>query len=296
MRERLLSGVGLLVAASLAFGLSSRFSPPVPIALAAFTLPGTPVEQLAKAAREVEAAMAQGGAGLTFEVVQRNTVRAKPGGPLVGVRDPADPSKVTAEVDEFYVNAVVSRGAITADAFWMEMRLSPGSEATPDFAKSAFFSEVLERGGVIWRNDGDGWYETDVSPGTGMDPASARLLPKLLRSATDLGTLQPELKGGRLLPGVQGGARVEDYPGVIASDGLAFTSSTFDIRYWLDESGRLARLETSASNLNENVYDLVSEIVVTFGYGSTGDPPEPSPTMGPEPTPEPEPESVEVSS
>lgn len=135
--------------------------------------------------------MAEGGSGLTFEVVQSNSVRAKPGGPLIGVRDSADPTRVVAEVDEFSANAIVSQGAVTADAFWMEMRLSPGTEQAPDFGASAFFSKVLERGGVIWRDQGDGWYETDGSPGTGMDPVRARLLPRLLRSMTDVVILRP---------------------------------------------------------------------------------------------------------
>jgi hypothetical protein len=294
MRERLLAGLGLVLAAVLAAGLSSRLGPPLPVAYAAIELPGTPADQLAVAADALAAAMAEGGSGLTVEVVQRDTVRAKPGGPLIGVRDPADPTKVVAEVTEAAVNTVMTRGAMTADAFWMEMRLSPGSEPNPSFDGSAFFASVLERDGVIWRDDGDGWYVTSVSPGSGMDPVSARLLPKLLLSAADVTGLQPELKDGRLLPGVRGTASVGDYPGVLASDGRDFTSPTFDVTYWLDDTGRLVRLEVSAYNLNAEVYDLLSETVVTFGYGSTGAPPEPTPTMGPQPTPEPDPESVEV--
>ena len=294
MRERLLGGLGLILAAVVAAGLSSRLAPPLPVAYAGIELPGTATDQLAVAADALATAMAAGGTGLTFEVAQRDSVHAKPGGPLIGVRDPVDPTKVVAEVEAVAVNTVITRGAVTADAFWMEMRLSPGSEPNPRFDGSAFFSRVLERGGVIWRDDGDGWYETDVSPGSGMDPVSARLLPKLLLSAADVTGLQPELKDGRLLPGVRGAASVNDYPGVLASDGRDFTSPTFEVTYWLDEAGRLVRLETTALNLNENEYDLVSETIVTFGYGSTGDPPEPSPTMGPQPTPEPEPESVEV--
>ncbi len=253
-------------------------------------------DQLAVAADALAAAMESGGTGLTFEVIQRDSIHAKPGGPLIGVRDPTDPTRVVAEVEEAAVNTVITRGAVTADAFWMEMRLSPGSDLSPFFDGSAFFARVIERDGVIWRDDGDGWYETDVSPGSGMDPVSARLLPKLLLSAADVTGLQPELKDGRLLPGVRGTASVIDYPGVLASDGRDFTSPTFEVRYWLDETGRLVRLETSAYNLNAVVYDLLSETVVTFGYGATGDPPEPSPTMGPQPTPEPEPEAVEVGS
>jgi hypothetical protein len=290
--ERLLGVVGLLCATVLV-GAMGRFAAGPSPAYAAVTLPGTASDQLAVAADALEAAMAKGGPGLTFEVVQRNTLHAKTGGPLIGVRDPADPARVVAEVDTFTVSAIVSRGAITADAFWMEMRVAL-DKAAPDFGAAGFFARVLERDGVIWRDDGDGWYLTDISPGTGMDPVSARLLPTLLRSAAAPATLQPELVEGRLLPGVRGTASVADYPGVVASDGKDFTDPAFEVRYWLDEAGRLVRLETSARNRNESDYDLVATTIVTFGYGSTGDPPTTSPTMGPGPTPEPEPEAVEV--
>ena len=36
--------------------------------------------------------------------------------------------------------------------------------------------------GVTYRNDGSGWYETSQPPGIGLDPASARLLPGMLRN------------------------------------------------------------------------------------------------------------------
>lgn len=294
-RGQLYDRLGFLAALILVTGLSSRLAPAPPVALAV-ELPGSPTEQLSAAAAALEAAMAQGGSGLTFEVVQRTTLYAKDGGPQIGVRDPADPATVVAEVDEFYVGAIVSRGAVTADAFWMEMRVGPDKTETPDFASSRLFSRVLELNGVLWRDDGDGWYQTDVSPGTGMDPVSARLLPNLLLSATDVDALQPELVDGRLLPGVRGIAAVDDYPGVVASDGKDFTEAAFEIRYWLDEAGRLVRLETSARNLGQTTYDLVSETVVTFGYGSTGEPPEPSPAMAPQQAPTSEPAPIEVGS
>jgi hypothetical protein len=283
--------LGLLVAAVLTLGIWRVIPSPL-TTYAAPQLSGSATDQLAVAADVLEAAMAKGGSGLTFEVVQRTTLHALPGGPLIGLRDPADPSRVTAEVDDYTVNAIVSRGAVTADAFWMEMRVSPDKDA-PDFASAGFFARVVAADGVIWRDDGDGWYLTDVSPGTGMDPVSARLLPKLLRSAADAAVLPAELRDGRLLPGVRGTAAVADYPGVVASDGKDFTDPAFEIRYWLDEAGRLVRLETAARNRNAVEYDLWATTVVTFGYGATGAPPEPSPTMPPElmyPEPEPEPE------
>jgi hypothetical protein len=83
VRERLLGVVGLLCATVLAGSMGRFAAGPTP-AYAAFTLPGTATDQLAVAADALEAAMAKGGSGLTFEVVQRNTLHAKAGGPLIG--------------------------------------------------------------------------------------------------------------------------------------------------------------------------------------------------------------------
>lgn len=74
VRERLLGGLGLLVAVVLAGGLP-RLAPPL-AAYAAISLPGTATDQLGVAADALEAALAKGGSGLTFEVVQRNTLHA----------------------------------------------------------------------------------------------------------------------------------------------------------------------------------------------------------------------------
>jgi len=248
------------------------------------------------AADVVEAAMAEGGTGLTFQVIQRNTLRQKPGGPPIELKAENDHSKVVETLDEADVNAMVSTGAVTDTAFWMQMRRGPAKDEAPDFTGAELRYSVIERDGVLWRDDGDGWYQTDVSPGMGMDPVSARKLPGLLRSLQSATSLEPAVIDGRELVGVGGVTKGDDYPGVVASDGKDFTDPTFEVRCWFDDAGRLVRLEASARNLNQTTYDLVAETVVTFGYGGTGDPPNPTPTMAPEPLPTSEPEAVEVRS
>lgn len=296
MRERVLGGLGFLAVVALGVGLLGRLAPPV-VAYAAFNLPGTAAEQLAAAAGALDAALAKGGSGITFQAVQRTTEYAKPDGPRIGLTAPEDPRKVIAEVDEYYIGGITSRGALTDTAFWMDMRLGPAKDKAADAAGPLVF-RVLERDGALWRDDGDGWYgiKADESPGTGMDPTSARLLPTLLRSMSDVRAIEPTLVDGQYLVGARGIAQVDDYPGVLAADGKAFTEGTFEITYWLDERGRLARLETRVRNLLQPTYDLVSETLVTFGYGATGDPPEPTPTMAPRPLPTSEPGSIQVGS
>lgn len=237
------------------------------------------------AATTLDAALAKGGSGLTFEVVQRNTLHTKPGGPPIELKAEDDHSKVVATFDEVYANAMVSTGAVTDSAFWMQMRRGPAKDEAPDFSGAELRYSVIERDAVLWRDDGDGWYRTDVSPGMGMDPVSARKLPALLRELQGATSLDATELDGRFVAGVSGVTTVDDYPGVVASDGKAFTDPTFEVRCWFDDAGRLVRLEASARNLNQTTYDLVSQTVVTLGYGPTGDPPDPSPTMVPVPPP-----------
>jgi hypothetical protein len=289
---------GALVALAIGFIVLVRTQTPVASLLHAGAPPDTQSadELRTSAASKLEAAITAGGTGLTFEVVQRNTLFAKPDGPRIEIRSDADPETVTSVVDEYYVNAMASRGAVTDRAFWMEMRRGPAKDQVADFRGAELIFSVLERDGVLWRDDGVGWYHSDESPGMGMDPVSARQLPSMLRSLADATSLEPAVIEGRLLVGVRGTARPDDYPGVVAADGKAFTEGSFQVDCWFDDAGRLVRLEVRAQNLNQTSYDLVSHTVVTFGYGSTGEPPDPSPTMAPETLPTSEPEAVVVPS
>ena len=70
------------------------------------------------------------------------------------------------------------------------MRFGPDETTTPNFDVAPTLFGVIAKNGGLWRNDGFGWYATTVSPGVGMDPTTASLLPTLLRNVTkvtDLG-------------------------------------------------------------------------------------------------------------
>ena len=236
-----------------------------------------------QAADSLDAALARGGSGIAFEVVQVSTLQAKPDGPRIELHDPADPTKVTGVADEYQIGTVLSRGSATGDAFWMEISIARDGKASFDSAE--LFARVLERDGKLWRDDGRGWYVTDESPGVGMDPATARSLAGALRSMTDVKAAEPLSADGRTLAGIQATTTSEAYPGVIAADGASFTEKAFTIETWYDDQGRLVRFEASARNLNQETYDLIVTTSVTISYGSPGDPPEPNPTMAPEPLP-----------
>jgi hypothetical protein len=251
-------------------------------------------EALHAAADSLETALGSSGSGITFDVVQRNTLFAKPDGPRIELRDPADPKTVTGTVDQSQISTIFSRGGVTADAFWMEMRGTQDVKA--DFDAAQFFARVLARDGMVWRDDGVGWYTTEVSPGVGMDPATARLLPGLLRNLTDAKATDPLQFDGKTLAGISGTSTPDDFPGVIAADGSSLTEKAFQVTCWFDDQGRLVQLEAHARNLSQTTYDLVSDTVVAIAYGAPGDPPDPTPTQAPQPLPTSDPASAEVKS
>ena len=248
----------------------------------------------ALAADSLAATLGADGAGLTFDVVQTATLRAKPDGPKIEERDQEDRSKVVAVFDERQVAVLMTTGSVTADEFWMDISVVPPS----DFDRSAaqLFARVVENGGVIWRNDGYGWYVAEGSPGVGMDPVSARLLPQLVRGLTETTSLGLSEVDGKTVAGTRGDSRPADFPGVIAADGASFTEATFKVDTYVDDQGRLAKLVATARNLSQEVYDLVIETTISFTYGIQGSPPELTPTLAPETQPAVEADSTEVQS
>ena len=179
----------------------------------------TPDELRESGAAAIEGAIAEGGEGLTFEVVQRSTLYAKPNGPKIELRSPEDPKTVVGVVDEYQIGAILSRGGVTADAFWMDMLIARGEAI--DFSSAELFARVLESDGKLWRDDGVGWYLTDESPGVGMDPATARALSGLLRSLGAVTALAPAAYDGRVLPGIRGTSTPDAYPGVTTTPATA---------------------------------------------------------------------------
>jgi hypothetical protein len=214
-------------------------------------------------------------------VVQTAVLHQRTGGEPIPVVDPADPHKVTGTATEAYVTAMISAGAVAPDGFWMEMRRGPTPGQAPDFAASPVVFTVIEGPDGTARNDGQGFYATAQSPGMGFDPVTAKAFPRLLAGLTkltDLGTAQVD---GATLHGFGGTAAREDFPGVVAADGLAFTEPVFPIEVWYDADGRLVRVVAHARNLNQDVWDLVIETIVTLDDAPAGARPAALPAFDP---------------
>lgn len=236
----------------------------------------TPGQLKAAAADAFERLTDPGGAGYTFEIVQRSTLVAKAGGPRIQVPDPADFHTVKEVVDRYEVGSLIERGAVTPDGFWMEMRSGPQGDDKPDWTAEYQFG-ALVRDGTTYRNDGEGWYETDRPPGIGLDPRTAALLPTLLRNVA-----QPKAATVELIPGqaraLTASAAVKDIPGIVAVDGEPFTRLDAPAELAFDDAGRLIGLRIVAQNTNETTFDLLIETVISFAYPEqAADLPEPSP-------------------
>ncbi len=261
----------------------------------------SPAQLISAAAAALESATGPGGAGISFEVVQRQTIYARADGPLIEIPDPADPGKTLGTTDHYEIGTLVERGSATADSFSMEILAGPlpGRVVDYDADKAEIRRRALVRDGVAWRDDGTGWYVTDELPGIGLDPVTVESLPRLLRAATDATdrALTPPPDGLFDLPGLKGpatepvralggSARVADIPAVIAADGAAFSEITNPADYRFDDAGRLVGLTVVARNTNMTTYDLMIETVYAFSYPDRPPKlPDPVPTMAPTPAP-----------
>ena len=237
--------------------------------------------QLLAAADSLAATTAVGGQGYRFDVEQRQVQYPRAGGGLIPVADPANPNAAVRMVDHLYVNSVLARGSAAPGAFWMEMRFGPDETTAPDYDTAPTMFQVIARDGALWRNDGAGWFSTAVSPGVGMDPVTASRLPQLLRSITDVTAEGRELLDGQQVRRYTGVVDVASFPGVVASDGAAFTENPITVRVWLDSSNRLVRLEGQARNLNQETFDLKVLTTIRITYAAAGPPPLPEPALDP---------------
>lgn len=276
----------------------------------------TPEQLTATAAGVLAAALAKGGGGIEFEIVQTSTITARPGGPLVEVPDPADRTKSLGSAERYPLGTLIERGVATPDGFWMELihGPEPGQDATFDLATALVSRQALVRDGTPYRNDGQGWHETEQLPGIGLDPATVALLPALLSgasAATDVALEPPataptaspdptDLLAAATVPldaaaiaaaiaGLKGPDRsavraleatttVADSPGIIAIDLATATEITAPARFTFDDAGRLVSLTIVARNTRLDVHDLVVETLITFRYpGTAPELPKPEP-------------------
>jgi hypothetical protein len=272
---------GLRVAAVIAFAAALMFGrnqlalrpTQLPPGLVGVGVNSTPAELKELGARSIETAVAKGGGGVSFEIVQRASLHAKPGGPKIDVPAPVGRGSA-GTADEYEVGATIEHGRVTPDGFWMEMRAGPAPGRQPDFDHATYEFGAIVKAGTTYRNDGQGWYETDDPPGIGLDPRTAALLPRLLRNAAaakDAGT-DADLRK------ITAQGEVRDVPGLIAVDGETFTSLVGDVELGFDDQGRLRKLHVVAQNGNVSRYDLLVDTVITFDYPAQAEPiPDPTP-------------------
>lgn len=249
--------------------------------------------RLAAAATAMQAALGKGGGGITFEVVQTQTLVAKPGGPKLELHDPMDRSKVLGLTDTLPVGTLLERGIATQAGFWSELihGPEPGTEASFDLAQATHARQALLRDGVRYRDDGDGWYEADALPGIGLDPDSVLKLAALLGDTGDASdtALVTETDPAFTLRGLRGPAqpaaraleatsRVANVPALIAPDLTGATELRGRTEFELDDIGRLVSMTVTARNTNMEQVDLMVRTVVTFRYPDTPPPlPDPMP-------------------
>jgi hypothetical protein len=247
----------------------------------------SPSQLKAGAAALFEAATAPGGGGVTFEIVQRSALHARPGGPKIEVPDPVDRQKSLGFADEYELGSLIERGAITPEGFWMEMRDGPAKGAAADFENAMYQFGAITKAGKTWRDDGEGWYETDDPPGIGLDPKTAALLPALLRNASGPAEKGTESIAGATARVIEATGTVANVPGIIAVDGERFTTLIRPIEFAFDDAGRLVRLDAVARNENHKEFDLLVETVITFGYPEVATTiPDPQPAWSPPPAPQ----------
>lgn len=294
-RAALALALPVLFVAGIAFVRSGGISGAEPVTGPEVEVPSdaTAHTRLSAAATAIETALAKGGGGIRFEIVQTQVIHAREGGPKLELHDPADRDKVLGYTDTLPVGTLIERGFATPTGFWSELvhGPEPGAEKAFDLATAEPARQALVRGGTRYRNDGEGWHEADVLPGIGLDPETIELLPALLRDTGDATevALVAEADPAFAIMGLAGPAQpatraldatseVRNVPGVIAADLAPATELLGPTAFGLDDAGRLVSLTITARNTNMEGYDLVVSTVVTLRYPDTPPPlPEPLP-------------------
>lgn len=244
-----------------------------------------PADRLADAATLF--ADAAGGSGITFTVVSRSALHAKKDGPLIEIPDPFDRFKTLGFGTEYYLGASIAEGIASSQGFWLQMRQGPTSaDTSADFANSEVTLAALVRDGKTWRNDGEGWYQTDQPPGIGLDTNTVALLPDLLRQASDAKVTGDELVDGLPVAIVEATGKIENAPGLMGIDAAAFTQLVGPLAFALDDQGRLVELRATMRNTNIEIFDLLVDAVVSFAYATPPPLPDPLPEWV-QPSPDP---------
>jgi hypothetical protein len=296
--------IPVLMLASITFVRASGITSPSRTVLAAAVGSLTPREIREAAADALEKAVATGGAGYTFEIVQHATIAAKPGGPLIEIPDPLDRHKSLGEAATYALGTYLERGVVTPAGFHSEIRRGPDDpRATAAWDGAPTELAALVRADVTYRNDGQGWYKTTRPPGIGLDPATAALLPTLLRQLADVTDTTDKapapaasLEPGRALADpfadlaparrLDGKTKVADIPGIIAVDLAGATELRGPAELAFDADGRLIGMRVLARNTHLDNHDLLIETVITFGYPATApDLPKAEPTWVAPPAP-----------
>ena len=280
----LLLALPLVLLAAILLARPMALARPTLLGLTAGAGEATP-EQLTRVAADVLDDAVTAGTGFTFEIVQHSTIVARPGGSLVEIPDPIDRTKTLGEAATYALGTYLERGFVTGAGFFAEIRRGPDDPtAAPEWDTQPLELAALVREGVTYRTDGRGWYATSSPPGIGLDPATAALLPTMLRGlaeATDATAPDP---GRALDPGravadpfagldparrLDGEAKVADIPGIIAVDLADATELRGPAELAFDEAGRLVGLRILARNTHLDVHDLLVETIITVAYPAT---------------------------
>ena len=238
----------------------------------------SPAELKSDAADKLQAATGKGGSGYAFEIVQTSTITARPGGPLIDIPDPNNGRIIIGQSDKYPYYTLMEHGVVTPSGFWSELRNWPMGAGEPDWNKADLRRSALVWDGKTWRNDREGWYEAEVLPGIGLDPATAALLPRLLRQSDQPTKLADGSLDGASVLRVAATGTVADMPGVVAADGEKYTRIDGPIEFSFDGVGRLVEIHVVALNLNlTEDYDLVVDTVIRIRYDGVGSLPAPVP-------------------
>jgi hypothetical protein len=199
-----------------------------------------------------------------------------------------DPKRTLELATSYYVGGSLAEGIVTPDGYFLQLKGGPVPEdRQPDIAAAVPTLAALVKDGKTFRDDGDGWYETDLPPGIGLDEATIALLPTLLRDAGSPEATDARLVDGAVAAGIRAEGSIEDAPALHAVGTLEYTELLGPMSFALDEDNRLVEIGAVMRNLRMETFDLLVTTTVTLRYPT--EPlvlPEPVPAMPPE-TPRP---------